>query len=57
MAAHNPTTPFSANVAAFFSGQEWMTDVVQGSVTFQGRATTIFVFENFEDVLLTLKDP
>ena len=57
MTAHNPATPFSANITASFSGQEWMTDVVQGSVTFQGRATTVFVFENFEEVPLTLEGP
>jgi len=30
---------------------------VEGSVTFQGRANTIFTFENFEDVPLTLDGP
>ena len=30
---------------------------MEGSVTFQGRANTIFTFENFEDVPLTLDGP
>jgi len=57
MAAPNPATPFTANIVAFFSGQDWMTDVVEGSVTFQGRANTMFTFVNFEDVPLTLDRP
>ena len=57
MVAPNPTTPFTTNIVAFFSGQDWMTDVVEGSVTFQGRANTMFTFVNFEDVPLTLDRP
>jgi len=57
MAAPNPATSFTANIVAFFSGQEWRTDVVEGSVTFQGKANTIFTFVNFEDVPLTLDGP
>jgi len=56
MVAPNPATPFTANVVAFFLGHEWRTDVVEGSVTFHGRAHTIFTFVNFEDVSLTLDE-
>jgi len=57
MVAPNPTTPFTTNIVAFFSGQEWRTDAMERSVTFQGKANTIFTFENFEDVPLTLDGP
>jgi len=42
MTAPNPATPFTANIVAFFSDHEWRTDIVEGYVTFQGRANTIF---------------
>jgi len=34
-----------------------MIDVVEGSVTFHGRAHTIFTFVKFEDVSLALDGP
>jgi len=45
MVAPNPATPFTANIIAFFPGHEWRTDIVEGSVTFQGRANTIYLCE------------
>jgi len=42
MAAPNLATPFTANIVAFFSGHEWRIDIVEGTVTFQGRANTTF---------------
>jgi len=57
MVAPNPATLFTANIIAFFSGKEWRTDVVEGFVTFQGRANTILTFLNFEYVPLILEGP
>jgi len=57
MAAPNPATPLTTNITTFFLGHEWRTDIVEGSVTFQGRANIIFTFVNFKDVPLTLDGP
>jgi len=44
-----------ANISAFFSENDWRTNVTENSVLFRGVAFTIFFFSNFEDVPLTLE--
>jgi len=53
----NPTLSFSANISAFFTGNDWRMNVTENSVTFRGSAHTIFTFTNFEDVPLALNGP
>ena len=50
MDAPNPAQSFSANISAFFPGNDWRTNVTENSVTFRGVAFTVFAFTNFEDV-------
>jgi len=53
----NLAQSFSANISAFFSGNDWRTNVTEISVTFWGVPFTVFSFTNFEDVPLTLEGP
>jgi len=55
MDAPNPALSFSTNISAFFPGNDWMTNVIENSVTFRGVTYTLFAFTNFEDVPLTLE--
>jgi len=57
MDTSNPAQSFSANILAFFPGNDWRTNVIENSVTFWGVAFITFAFTNFEDVPLTLEGP
>ena len=53
----NPVQSFSANISAFFLGNDWRINVIEISVPFRGVAFPVFAFTNFEDVHLTLEGP
>jgi len=55
MDAPNHALSFFPNISAFFLRNDWWTNVIENSVTFQRVAYTVFAFTNFEGVPLTLE--